>query len=93
MPDVIVIIRIALLATAAMQLAVATVFFKAIQTRFVQPMLRSAEGQGRSVPRAMRWYFTSRVPALAMTAIQVGLAWFIGTPAGAALLDELRKGS
>lgn len=91
--DPIPTLRVVLLIAAVMQLAMSTVFFEPLQERLVRPMLRTAEDQGRPVPTALRWYFTSRIPAFAMTAVLAVLAWFVGTPAAATLLENLRSGS
>lgn len=90
--DVVNALRIFLVASAAIQVACATVFFDAIQARFVRPMLQAAESQGAAVPGFMRWFFTSRVPAAAMTAVPLALAWFIGTPTGRALIAQIAAG-
>jgi hypothetical protein len=92
-PDFLVGLRIALLVLAALQVALSTVFFKAIQARLVRPLLAKAASQGQPVPSVVRWYFTSRVPALAMTAIPLALAWFVGTAEAAVLLERLRAGT
>jgi hypothetical protein len=91
--DFVSVARPMLLGAAVLQFAVATVLFGTLQARVIQPMLKAAEGQGRPVAPALRWYFTSRVPAVAMVAVLLGLAWFVGTPTAATLLSRIQAGS
>ena len=91
--DIIAIVRVVLLVAAVLQLAMATVFFERLQNTVVRPMLRLAESKGSPVPRAIQWVFTSRAFPLAMTAVPLFFAWFLGTPAAADLLMRLPSGS
>ena len=81
------------LASAALQLLSATVFFPWIHRRILEPMLRFGESTGQPAPAFLQSRTFWRVSSILITIVPLGAWWALGTQAGVEFLARAMSGA
>lgn len=86
-------LRWALLVTAGLQVLSATVLFPTIRGRLLEPMFRSAEAKGQTVPTLLRSVRFWRSSAALLSLVPLIVWWVLGTPSGLRVLQQVLTGA